>query len=311
MPTSNDDLTLTPTSPAPGRTLNFDLPGLSIGYAEYEEGPTGCTAFLFESGWPTAIDKRGGLVGATGDYEFMHGLCFAGGSLLGLEAASGVVAELWAGKEHSTDAIPLVNGAIIWDYAARQNTVFPDRELGRAAAKSATPGVVALGPRGAGRSASVGKMKFIAEAGGQGAALREFAGVKILVVTVVNSLGAVIARDGSVVRGNLDREAGRRLRSIDILAPGQRRESNAAPTENTTLTLVATNAKFSSRELSQFGRQVHTSMARAIDPFHTSMDGDTLYAATSNQVKAEAAPDVLGMIAGDVAWDAVLAAFDD
>lgn len=310
MPTSNDDLDLEPVTPAAARCLEFVFPGLSAGYAEYEAGPTGCSAFLFDGGWITAFDKRGGLVGATGDYEFMHGLCFAGGSLPGLEAAAGVAAELFARGGHSTNAMPLVNGAIIWDYGLRQNTVYPDRELGRAAARAAVPGRVALGGRGAGRSASVGKMRFQPERGGQGAAFREFAGVRFLVVTVLNALGAVIDRQGNVVRGNVNPATGRRERSIDILAPGQRQGQTPAPTENTTLTIVATDAKLTSRELGQFGRQVHTSMARAIDPFHTSTDGDTLYATTSNQVAAGTTPDVLAMVASEVAWDATLSAFD-
>ena len=263
---------------------------------------------LFDRGWPTAIDKRGGMVGAVGDYEWCHALCFAGGSLLGLEAAPGVTAELWSRKEHSTEHIPLVNGAIIWDYGARKNTIYPDKALGRAATVAGAPGSVAIGTRGAGRSASVGKMKRIPELAGQGAAYREFAGTRILVVTVLNALGALVDRQGNVVKGNLDRETGRRDRTIDLLAPGERLDAPGehGPTQNTTLTLVVTDAKLSNRELGQFGRQVHTSMARAIDPFHTFSDGDTLYAVTANRVEAAAAADTLAIVAGEVAWDAVL-----
>jgi L-aminopeptidase/D-esterase-like protein len=74
--------------------------------------------------------------------------------------------------------------------------------------------------------------------------------------------------------------------------------------------MVATDAKLSGRELAQFGRQVHTSMARAIDPFHTTSDGDTLYALMSNKVEASASTDALAMVAGEAAWDAVLSAVD-
>ncbi|MBK7330541.1 MAG: hypothetical protein IPI85_16135 [Dehalococcoidia bacterium] len=76
--------------------------------------------------------------------------------------------ELWSRSEHSTNHMPLVNGAIIYDYGKRQNTVHPDRELGRAAVRAAVPGVIALGARGAGRSATVGKMRFAPEGGGRG-----------------------------------------------------------------------------------------------------------------------------------------------
>ncbi|MGE0598944.1 MAG: P1 family peptidase [Dehalococcoidia bacterium] len=311
MPQSNDDLSLVPVTPPAARILEFGLPGLSIGYAEYEEGPTGCTVFLFDRGWPVAIDERGGLVGTTGGYEWAHALCFAGGSLLGLEASAGVVAELWARKEHSTEHIPLVNGAIIWDYVFRQNTIYPDKALGRAATAAAVPGVVPIGQRGAGRSATVGKVKFPGERGGQGAAFREFAGAKILVVTVMNAVGAILDREGKVVRGNLDPATGVRHRSVDILIPPRDGGSGElAPTQNTTLTLVATDAKLTNRQLTQFGRQVHSSIARAIDPWHTSTDGDVLYAATSNQVQANVTADGLGIVASEVAWDAVLSCYE-
>jgi L-aminopeptidase/D-esterase-like protein len=57
-------------------------------------------------------------------------------------------------------------------------------------------------------------------------------------------------------------------------------------------------------------RQVHSSMARAIDPFHTMYDGDVLYAVTTNQI--EPAPlkyNEISYIASEVAWDAILSSF--
>jgi L-aminopeptidase/D-esterase-like protein len=49
-----------------GSTLEFDFPGLEVGCAEYEEGPTGCTVFQSAT---VATDVRGGLPGV-----FMAGL---------------------------------------------------------------------------------------------------------------------------------------------------------------------------------------------------------------------------------------------
>lgn len=37
------------TDPA-GRALTFDFPGMRVGVAEYEEGPTGTTVFYFPKG---------------------------------------------------------------------------------------------------------------------------------------------------------------------------------------------------------------------------------------------------------------------
>jgi len=79
------------------------------------------------------------------------------------------------------------------------------------------------------------------------------------------------------------------------------------PPGNTTLTVVATDLHLGARELRQLGRQVHTSMARAIQPFHTLEDGDVLFACLTNAVDdASLSPSILGAIASELAWDAVL-----
>ena len=72
-----------------GPALELDFPGLRIGVAEYDEGPTGCTVLhLPPGGAACAVDVRGGSPGTIGSaYEWTHALCFAGGSLYGLEAA--------------------------------------------------------------------------------------------------------------------------------------------------------------------------------------------------------------------------------
>src|ERR1700704_2216847 len=93
---SNDNTDLKPITTFDGPTLTFDFPGLEIGVAEYDEGPTGCTVFCFPAGALTAIDVRGGAVGSSGNFEWNHAICLAGGSLYGLEAASGAAAELFA-----------------------------------------------------------------------------------------------------------------------------------------------------------------------------------------------------------------------
>jgi len=308
---SNDNLDLEPKTGLDGPALELDFPGLRVGVAEYDEGPTGCTVFLFDRGWTTAVDARGGLVGTSGDYDFNHGLCFAGGSLLGLEAATGVTAALFAQRGHSFQAFPLVSAAIIFDFGGRDNTVYPDHRLGRAATESAEAGRFPLGRRGAGRGATVGKLApGFGESSGQGAAFRQVAEVRLLVCTVVNAVGAVLDRRGRVVRGNLDRKTGQRLSVADALAlqPVSAGVLSPRPTENTTLTLVLTNARMERRLLTQLGRQVHASLARAIQPFHTITDGDVLYAVTSAAVDSSLRPEALGVAASDLAWDAVLAA---
>jgi L-aminopeptidase/D-esterase-like protein len=286
--------------------LTFDFPGLRIGVAEYEEGPTGCTVFHFTGGAMVERDVRGGSPGTFGDLDWVDAICLAGGSLYGLEACTGVAAELFERRGYDTGwtAIADVTGAIIFDFGPRENAVYPDKELGRAALRNAREGSFPLGRRGAGRSATVGKTFGFeqAEPGGQGGAFRQLGDTRIAVFTVVNAVGAVVDRDGEVVRGHFDRPTGARRALVEGVEP---RVSGG----NTTLTVVATNQKLNRWVLRQLGRQVHTSMARAIHPFHALTDGDVLFAATTNDVENDALDSLtLGVVASELAWDAVLAA---
>ncbi len=309
---SNDQLNLQPKTTFTAPTLTFDFPAVHVGIAEYEEGPTGCTVFYFPQGVRTAVDIRGGSPGTVGNYEENDAICFAGGSLYGLEAAAGVSAELFAQRNYNPDfmKIAAVSGAIIYDFGSRKNSIYPDKALGRAALRAAKSGSFPLGARGAGCSATVGNgFNFqMGEQSGQGGAFRQVGETKIAVFTVVNAIGAMVNRQGEVVLGHLNRATGTRSHAFDDL---ERRLVNGRSTTpspgNTTPTLVITNQKLSQWELTQFGRQVHASMARAIQPFHTPFDGDVLYAATTNEIENTTLNSLaLGVLAAEVAWDAVL-----
>ena len=315
---TNDNTELQPVTEFSGRALELDFPALRIGVAEYDEGPTGCTVFHFPDGAATAVDRRGGAVGAIGlEYRLRDAICFAGGSAFGLEVTAGVRAELLASLDYriTWDTLPSVAGAIIWDWSGRKNAVYPDKDLGRAALKAACPGQFPLGARGAGRSASVGKWlsrPHTRESSGQGGAFYANGPTRVAVFTVVNAIGAIVDRSGNVVRGHLNRRTGERSRVQDVvkLEPDVTRQGDPPP-GNTTLTLVATNHKLDRPELEQLAAQVHGSMARAINPFHTLTDGDILFASTTGEVKnRDINPSLLSHIASELAWDAVLNCFD-
>ncbi len=81
---------------------------------------------------------------------------------------------------------------------------------------------------------------------------------------------------------------------------------------NTTLTLLVTNQKMADWPLSQLARQVHTSMARAIQPFHTLTDGDVLYVVSTDEVGSRndrSGWRTVAELGSRLAWDAVLASF--
>jgi len=167
--------------------------------------------------------------------------------------------------------IALVSGAIIYDYPPRGNAIYPDKALGRAAIKAAKSGVFPLGQRGAGCSATVGNGFDFSqgEASGQGGAFRQIGETKIAAFTVVNAIGAIVDRSGEVVRGHRDPQTGERWHSIEDLEHrlANSKKTNAAQ-GNTTLTVLVTNQKIEPGALKQMAKQVHTSMARAIQPFH-------------------------------------------
>jgi L-aminopeptidase/D-esterase-like protein len=313
LPVTNDTAKPQPKTDIAAAMLTFDFPALHIGVAEYAEGPTGCTVFYFPRGALCAADVRGGSAGTflAGDGG-LDALCYAGGSLYGLEASAGVAAELFAKRNYSANwmDIALVRGAIIYDYPPRRNAIYPDKELGRAALRAARPGRFPLGPHGAGISATVGKgFDFNeGEAGGQGGAFRQVGPTKIAVFSIVNAIGAIHDRRGQVVRGHLDRRTGKRHTIVEDL---ERRlaaqEAAKPPSGNTTLTAVVTNQKLDPRSLGQIAKQVHASMCRVIQPFHCLEDGDTLYAISTGEVENPSLnATALGVLASELAWDAVL-----
>lgn len=311
---TNDRAELVPRTDGDGPALAFDFPGLAVGVAEYREGPTGCTVLHFPDGAALSVDVRGGSPAYIGDDGGTDAICLAGGSIYGLEAVTGVGAELFARRGYATGwgKLAVASGAIIYDFRPRDNAVYPDKALGRAALRAARPGIFPLGPRGAGCSATVGKGAGPerAEAAGQGGAFRAIGPVRVAVFTVVNAIGAIVDRSGRVVRGHRDPSTGARE---DIAAVVESKLAggggDGAPPGNTTLTVVVTNQKLAPRSLRQLGRQVHSSMARGIQPFQTVNDGDVLFAATTGEVDGGLDDLTLGVVASELAWDAVLSCF--
>ena len=316
------------------RVLDFDFPGLEIGVAAYPEIPTGCTVFNFDAdrfpaGVMLELDVRGGAPWHSGAEDITNAISLAGGSVYGLEAAAGVDAELFAQGGYRD--LVAVSGAVIYDVSVveepngfRSKGIYPDKALGQEAVRALQPGRFPLGNQGAGSGAYVGQWAnwpYERERGGQGGAFRQIGPIKVAVFTVVNALGVIVDRQGQVVRGGLDTRTGVRTTPIQdaeqALAGGNgtpQPEMAALPgglTRHTTLSVLATNVAFPRELLRQLGRQVHSSMARAIQPFHTPDDGDILFTVSTGEVGADDVDSTaLGVIASELAWDAVLASYD-
>ncbi len=311
----NADVALTPQLSPGRRQLPFDFDGVLVGTAEYSEGPTGCTVIHIPAGARTAVDARGGAVGQSGGYPRNHAICLAGGSSYGLEAVAGVSAELLHRKQNRThwEELQLVSGAVIYDFSVRENAIVPDVALGRAAVRNARPNEFPIGRCGAGVAASVGKIDFgRAEFAGQGAAFQTYGQVKILVATVVNAVGVIVDRDGEVLRGNFHPALGQRRKpALDYAEAIVGEQTVATASGNTTISALVTNVKLSDFELRQLSIQVHSSMHRGIQPFHTETDGDVLFALTTDEVELSGIGTTgFGALASEVAWDAILASLE-
>jgi len=318
-----DQADLVPDTAIHGPTVEFDWSALQIGVGSYEEGPTGLTIFRFAHGASAAVDVRGGAPGTINTdllrlgygRPFVDAVVFAGGSAYGEEATTAVMTGL---KDDGTrsgkwDEIGLAVGAIIYDFQGhRLNEIYPDKRLAQAALHDLRPGVFPLGAQGAGRMAMQGGFFGCAAHSGQGGAFRQIGETKIAAFAVINALGAITDRSGRMVSCHRNLEWGELVNTSDLLRRAGERAGapDTGPTQNTTISLVVTNRKMSPADLQRLAVQVHTSMARAIQPFSTYEDGDTLFAVSTQEVGGEKMRPSFGdidFIAAETMWDAILA----
>lgn len=298
-----------------------DIAGIRVGHASDYDGMTGCTVVLCEAGATGGVDIRGA---ASGTQEIdvlnplhvtpsVHGICLAGGSAFGLEAASGVrryLAKKRVGFAFSGEHVPIVPSAILFDLQLAK-AARPTREMGETAAAAANTGAVVEGNVGAGVGATVGKLFGLERAmkGGVGSATvplsGAFDGVLVSALAVVNAFGDVVdPKTGAVIAG-ARRSASSREFTVTATAM-LRGEGRTEPGRNTTLAVVATNAKLSKVEatkLSQFGQQ---GMIRAISPVHTLVDGDIVFALATGEKTAPLM--ALGVAAAEAVAQAIVRA---
>ncbi|MEQ3746150.1 MAG: P1 family peptidase [Henriciella sp.] len=322
-----DELTITLNSGTD--VLTFDWPTISVGTAQYEAGPTGVTVIRFAEKSLVAMDVRGGGPGTINapyvelgyDMKELDTITLTGGSWYGLEAVTGVASALKDDGVRDGDAFAYPStfamslGSVVFDFGNRRlNEIYPDKRLGQAAYRSAKPGRFAQGAHGGGRSTVTGSLFGCHAKSGQGAAFREYGEVKIAAFTVVNALGVIVDRDGRVVACQAKDEWPDDLTATDLMSnlPAIRDDDwgddqSAPESRNTTISVVVTNQPLSPQELKRLAVQVQSSIPRAIQPYSTAFDGDVLYAVTTAELtEQKITPIDLGVLAGEVMWDAIL-----
>ncbi|MGH9805042.1 MAG: P1 family peptidase [Candidatus Acidiferrales bacterium] len=284
-----------------------DIPGIRVGHASDFEAVTGCTVILFgREGAAAAVDLRGGAVGEReletlrpGHLvERVHGLVLAGGSAFGLDAAGGVMRyleERGIGFETGAARVPIVPAVILYDLAIGNPRRRPDAAMGYQAARKATAAPVEEGSVGAGTGATVGKLFGIARAtkGGLGTAtVKLVSGVMVSALAVVNAFGDVREHSTGKIVAGLRRAPGSSKFS-DTLAQMQRgavRRSFGRPARaagNTTLAVVATDARFERTSLLRIAAMAQAGVARTIAPVHSTFDGDVVFAISLGRKRAD------------------------
>lgn len=296
-----------------------DVDGLLVGHAVRRERPTGCTVVVAREGAVAGVDVRGAAPGTRetdlldplNTVQQVHAVVLAGGSAFGLDAATGVMSWLESegiGFPVGPLRIPIVPAAILFDLGVGDGRIRPDAACGREAAAAASNAAVAQGNVGAGTGATVGKLYGMARAmkGGLGSASIALPnGLVIAALVAVNARGDVIdPATGKVVAGVRTAD-GRHLADARALLR-QGLPAPAAPGENTTLGIVATNATLTKTEASLVARMAHDGFARAIAPVHTPFDGDVIFALATG--RRTGAPDVglIGALAADVTAQAIV-----
>jgi len=292
-----------------------DVTGIKVGHAADVHAVTGCTVILCEQGAVGGVDVRGSAPGTRETdvlrpmnlVERVHGVLLTGGSAFGLAAADGVMRfldERGIGFDVTVAKVPLVAAAVIFDLMIGSATVRPTAEMGYAAARAASGGSVEEGSVGAGTGATVGKLMgpLSAMKGGVGTwAVGLPGGVVVGALVVVNAYGDVLDdRTGQILAGARDRATGQFLNMAQALMGGHRSPGFGT---NTTLVVVATNAGLTKEQANKLAQLGHDGLARVISPVHTMYDGDTVFALSTGDAKADMIP--LGVAAVEVVAEAV------
>jgi L-aminopeptidase/D-esterase-like protein len=285
------------------RNLITDVDGILVGNADDHRVRSGTTVVLCERPACASVDVRGGAPG-TRETDLLDPACrveaidavaLSGGSAFGLSAADGVMKwlrEQGRGVPVGPVAVPIVPTAILFDLLNGGDKDWawpPYRELGYAAAAAAGKGFT-LGNAGAGLGAKAGNLK-----GGLGSAsaVDPDSGLQVGALVAVNARGFTTMGDlpqfwawaleqdgefGSLPpprRGLGLRVSHQRGELTHDIGPAE--AAAADPRGNTTIAVVATNARLDKGSCRRLAVMAQDGLARAIRPVHTPQDGDSVF----------------------------------
>ena len=278
------------------RNLITDVPGILIGNAHDNHVKTGTTVLTATQPFTCGVHVMGGAPGTRETdllapdklVEQVDALVLSGGSALGLDAASGVANALRAsgrGFAVGTQRVPIVPSAILFDLLNGGDKDWlenPYAALGAQALASAS-NTFDLGTAGAGFGATTAKLK-----GGLGSASMTLPDDTIIgALVAVNAVGSVTVGDGP------------HFWAAPFEAHGEYGNLGPSPTyptgrpatkgdgRNTTIGIIATNAKLTQAQCTRLATAAHDGIGRAIVPAHTPVDGDLIFTASMGDVDCD------------------------
>ena len=300
--------------------------GITVGHHTLAERPTGCTVILVDGeGAVGGVSQRGGAPGTRETdlldpqnmVDRVNAIVLSGGSAYGLDTAQGVMRYLeerkigW--KVGAAGVVPIVPAAILFDLGFGGDAkIRPTADCGYRAATAASSGAVAEGNVGAGAGATVGKFGGMRRAmkGGIGTASVTLPnGLVVAAIAAVNAVGDIVdPATGRVVAG-IRTEDGKALADVRALLMNGALDSGASPRPggNTTIAVVATNARMSKSDIHRVALMADDGLSRAIRPSHTAGDGDTVFALATNQW-GPASATAVGALAAEVLAEAIVRA---
>jgi len=269
-----------------------DVAGLRVGHAELADGLSGTTVVVCPPGGVAAgIDVRGAAPGTRETdllrpgttVDRVHAVVLSGGSAYGLAAAQGVMERLEAAGEGFPvpgGPVPIVPAAVLFDLGrGGRFDARPTAATGAAAYDAATAGPIAMGSVGAGTGAVAGGLK-----GGIGTASTVLLdGTTVAALVAVNAVGSPVhLPTGELLgaRSGLPDEFEPPTpgpAAVAALADAFLSRAAPAPGTATSLAVVATDATLDKVGCGRLATVAHDGYARALDPVHTVMDGDTIF----------------------------------
>ncbi|CQR46631.1 Peptidase family S58 [Paraliobacillus sp. PM-2] len=295
-----------------------NMKGFSIGHAQYNDAATGCTVIINKNGAVTGVDVRGGSPG-TRETDLLksenlvqetHAVFLSGGSAYGLGVADGIMdylEEKKIGFDVGVARVPIVPGAILFDLALGDASVRPDATLGYQACLDAeTTKEITNGSIGAGTGATVGKClgTSFSMKGGLGTFAIQIGELQVGAVVAVNSFGDILdPQENQIIAGAYDRENKQFLHTEKQLLSQLDKQTNRF-SENTSIGTIITNANATKAEMNKIASIAHDGFARTMRPSHTLIDGDTIFAMTSNKVSVDLT--IVGMLAVQAIEQAVI-----